>query len=493
MVSAVKIRQRLLLGFGYYIVIALALGVLAYREVREITARLAVVEAADDLVNTLLEVRRYEKNYLLYQDEQSARDLRRYLGELHGAIERIRARTGAEIGAGHFARMNAALAQYEGAFNDLVDARKRRKEQAGEEPLLERMRSKARDVQSLAELLAATERTAINGLLERAGRSLRILLGAMIAAIAVGVVVNRRLSASIAAPLAELEGLTKKIAAGDFSQRIAVSGNDELASLAGSFNLMQERVHDTLTALERTNAELHENRAQLVEAEKLATLGRFSVGVAHEINNPLAIINEKAGLMQDYLERAEDFREKERFSGLLAAIFASVQRCRSITHRILAFAGQPGDSPDAVDLNALVREVLPLVEEQVERKGVRVTLNLQEQLPLVKSDRTQIQQVLASILLNAVEAVGAGGAIRVATARKQDGTLQVSIADNGRGIPGDVLQHIFEPFLLASTQTGAGAGLGLSISYGIIRRLGGTILVSSEPDKGTVVTVELPG
>ena len=347
-----KIRGKLLFGFGFYILIALALGLFAYGELRIITARLTVVEAADDIANTLLEVRRYEKNYLLYKDEESARSFRRYLGDLRAAIDRIRLVTGAEIPAEHFARMNAVLAEYEGAFNDLTDTLKAQGEKAGENRFQERMREKARDLQSQAEALSAKERGAIDGLLERAGRSLRILLAAMLAAIVFGVIVNRRLSASIAVPLGDLEGLTKKIAAGDFSKRIAVRGDDELSSLGTSFNLMQDRIRDTLTTLEQANAELRENRAQLVEAEKLATLGRFSVGVAHEINNPLAIINEKAGLMKDYLERAEDFRDKERFSALLAAIFASVQRSRGITHRILDFAGQPGDSPEAVDLNA---------------------------------------------------------------------------------------------------------------------------------------------
>jgi len=489
----VKIRGKLLFGFGFYILIALALGLFAYGELRVITTRLTVVEAADDIANTLLEVRRYEKNFLLYKDEESARNFRRYLGNLRAAIERIRLVTGAEIQAEHFVRMNAVLAEYESAFVDLTDTLNAQGEKAGENRFQERMREKARDLQSQVEALSAKERGAIDGLLARAGRSLRILLAAMVVAIVFGVVVNRRLSASIAAPLGDLEGITKKIAAGDYSNRVAVRGDDELSSLGTSFNLMQDRIHETLTTLAQTNTELHENRAQLVEAEKLATLGRFSVGVAHEINNPLAIINEKAGLMKDYLERAEDFRDKERFSAMLAAIFTSVQRCSSITHRILDFAGKPGDSPDAVDLNLLVREVVVLLEREIGRKGIQVRLDLSEELPLVMSDRTQIQQVLASILLNAVEAVGAGGAIGVSTGRKDAGTLQVSIEDNGRGIPEKVLRHIFEPFLLTSKETGKGVGLGLSIAYGIIKRLGGGILVRSEPDKGTVFTVELPG
>jgi len=489
----VKIRGKLFFGFGFYILIALALGLFAYGELRVITTRLTVVEAADDIANTLLEVRRYEKNYLLYKNEESAGTFRRYLGELRAAIGRIRMVTGDEIPAEHFAGMNAVLAEYEGAFSDLTDTLKARGEKAGVGRFEDRMRDKARELQSLAEALSSKERGASDELLERAGRSLRMLLAATLAAIFLGVVVNRRLSRSIATPIGDLEGLTKKIAAGDFSQRIAVKGDDELSSLGTSFNLMQDRIHDALTTLEHTNKELHESRAQLVEAEKLATLGRFSVGVAHEINNPLAIINEKAGLMKDYLERAEDFRDKERFSAMLDAIFAAVQRSRGITHRILDFAGQPGESPDAVDLNGLAREVVALLGQEIGSKRIQVRLDLAEQLPPLRSDRGQVQQVLASILLNAVEAVGDGGAITVSTVRKDAGTQQLSVEDNGRGIAEEVLKRIFEPFLLTSKETGKGAGLGLAISHGIVKRLGGAILVRSTPGRGTVFTVEIPG
>ena len=173
-----KIRGKLLFGFGFYILIALALGLFAYGELRVITARLTVVEAADDIANTLLEVRRYEKNYLLYKDEESARNFRRYLGELRSAIDRIRVETGAEVQAEHFARMNAVLAEYEGAFTDLTDTLQAQGEKDGETRFQERMREKARDLQSQAEVLSAKERGAIDGLLERAGRSLRILLAA---------------------------------------------------------------------------------------------------------------------------------------------------------------------------------------------------------------------------------------------------------------------------------------------------------------------------
>jgi methyl-accepting chemotaxis protein len=178
--------------------------------------------------NTLLEVRRHEKNFLLYKDEESARNVRRYLGDLRAAVDRIRLATGAEIRAEYFVRMNAVLAEYEGAFVDLTGTLNSQGLKGGESRFQDRMREKARDLQSQAEALSAKERGAIDGLLERAGRSLRILLAAILAAIVLGVIVNRRISASIAVPLGDLEGLTKHIAAGDYSKRVSVRGDDEL-------------------------------------------------------------------------------------------------------------------------------------------------------------------------------------------------------------------------------------------------------------------------
>jgi signal transduction histidine kinase len=473
------------MGFGFYILLAAVLGLFAYRELRTITSRLAIVETADDLTNSMLEVRRYEKNYLLYRDAGSSRDLKRYLGELRTGIDRLAGETSSEIPPATFAAIQAALAEYERTFDELALLPR------AEGDVLERLRTTARDVQAHVEELSRRERTVIESVLQTSRRSVRLLLVAIAAAILVGVAVDARLFRSIAGPIRNLEELTQKIAGGDLSGRIAIRGEDEFSSLARSFNRMQDRLHDTLTTLELTNETLRTNRAQLIEAEKFATLGRFSAGLAHEINNPLAIINEKAGLMKDYLALSPEFPERERFTGLLDAIEENVARCGNITQRVLNYARTATVSAEAVDIACLLGEVLKSFEQQLLAKHLLLTSELPEGLPTVTTGPALLRQVLADIVKNRVDAAPTGGLIRVAAAATDAGALRVSVWDNGPALPPEQLAHLFEPFS-TEQEIGKDPGLGLWVSHGIMKKLGGEILVTSDRERGTEFVVAIP-
>jgi signal transduction histidine kinase len=244
-------------------------------------------------------------------------------------------------------------------------------------------------------------------------------------------------------------------------------------------------------AVKEAVGKLYEKQAQLIAAEKLAILGTFAAGVAHEINNPLAIINEKAGLMKDILEMSEDCKHKTRFLNLLDAIFESVNRCQRVTHRILGFARKTEVSIEIFDLNDLIKYLTVFLEKEIFYKNIRLELNLKENLPEVRSDKGQLQQVFLNIIKNAIDAVENGGLVAVSTDIKDENMVKVSIKDNGHGISGEDLKHMFEPFF-TTKETGKGTGLGLSITYGIVKNLGGNILVESEVNKGTTFIVEIP-
>ncbi len=232
--------------------------------------------------------------------------------------------------------------------------------------------------------------------------------------------------------------------------------------------------------------------AQTEHASKMASIGRLAAGVAHEINNPLAIINEKAGLMKDILEASENLQNnKNKFLVLLTGIFESVKRCRTVTHRLLGFSRRMDLGHDIIDLNDAIREVIEFLEKEILYRNINLKLNLMENLPKVETDKGQVQQVFLNIINNAIDAVEEGGQIEVYSALKEGKFVQISIRDNGIGIPKDKLKHSFEPFY-TTKEKGRGTGLGLSISYGIMQRLGGTILVESEVNKGTTFTVEVP-
>jgi two-component system, NtrC family, sensor kinase len=223
---------------------------------------------------------------------------------------------------------------------------------------------------------------------------------------------------------------------------------------------------------------------------RLASIGRLAAGVAHEINNPVAIINEKAGLMKDLLAMSGDFPQKDRLQVQLPVIQGSVKRITAITHRLLGFARHLPVKTEKIDLGYLIREVLGFLEREAEYRNVDINIHIPDYIPAINSDKGLIQQVLLNILNNALAAVDDGGEVNIAASPSGSGKVAISISDNGSGIAPVDLKNIFEPFF--STKGDKGTGLGLSITYGIVHKLGGKIEVESEPGQGTTFTVILP-
>lgn len=228
---------------------------------------------------------------------------------------------------------------------------------------------------------------------------------------------------------------------------------------------------------------------EIEHTHKLSSIGRLAAGVAHEINNPLAIINEKAGLMKDLLLREEETPFRIRLMTQIDGVISSVGRCRTITHRLLGFARRMDVSIEQLDVNDVLRDVLGFLEKEVVKRSVDLRLDLTESAPLIASDRGQLQQVFLNIIGNAFEAIADGGSITISSRTVEEG-VSVAVRDNGCGMSPETLSHIFEPFF--TTKKGTGTGLGLSITYGIVRKLGGRIEVQSEPGTGTTFTVLLP-
>jgi two-component system NtrC family sensor kinase len=225
---------------------------------------------------------------------------------------------------------------------------------------------------------------------------------------------------------------------------------------------------------------------------KLASLGRLAAGVAHEINNPLAIINEKAGLLKDLVEFSKEYHDREKLKVQVESILRSVNRCREITHRLLGFAKRMDVKVETIYLNELLQEVLGFLEKEAFHRNIKVNFNLAPDLAPIAHDRGQLQQVFLNIINNAFEAVEDGGNITISTKENETepGVVEVAIADDGRGIHPDDLKHIFDPFYSKGKEQGT--GLGLSISYGIVAKCGGDIRLESKLGKGSTFTVVLP-
>lgn len=229
---------------------------------------------------------------------------------------------------------------------------------------------------------------------------------------------------------------------------------------------------------------------EIEHTNKLASVGRLAAGVAHEINNPMAIINEKAGLLKDLIGTMPTFDRKEKFLRLTESIKECVDRCSTITHRLLGFARRMDVEIETIDLNEVLREVYGFLEKEAFHRNINVQLNLDKELPEISSDHGQLQQVFLNILNNAFSAVEDGGSITIITRWQDPEIVSVSVEDNGIGMSEKTMSRIFDPFFTG--RKGYGTGLGLSITYGIIKKLGGNIEVNSREGEGTTFTVFLP-
>ncbi len=236
----------------------------------------------------------------------------------------------------------------------------------------------------------------------------------------------------------------------------------------------------------------------LAQTSKLVALGKLAAGLAHEINNPLAIINESAGYARELMEAAEAKRrqlspqEKQEIHTVLADITAETFRGKEITQRLLGFARRVDAKMEQVQINRLVAELLKYYARILAKTGnVRIEEHYDRDLPPVKTDPSQLQQVLINLIDNAIYFTGQkGGTVTVSTqATPQE--VRIMVCDDGPGMSHSVKEKIFDPFF-TTKPVGKGTGLGLAICYGIVKKLGGEIFVESEPDKGATFVIKLP-
>jgi len=226
-------------------------------------------------------------------------------------------------------------------------------------------------------------------------------------------------------------------------------------------------------------------------SNKLASIGRLAAGVAHEINNPLAIINEKAGLVKDIFHYKKEYQDDPRLMQTMDAILNSVERCSRITRQLLSFARHMNVSVQQINLKNLVHEVISFLTKEAEYRSIDVIVDIKEDIPDFESDRGKLQQILLNIINNAFASMKTGGSVTIRAMTMADARVQIEITDTGCGISQENLRFIFEPFFSTKTEVG-GTGLGLSITHSLAKELGGRIEVESTVGKGTTFMINLP-
>jgi len=233
---------------------------------------------------------------------------------------------------------------------------------------------------------------------------------------------------------------------------------------------------------------------QIIRTGKLASVGELAAGIAHEINNPVAIMVEEAGWIGDLLEE-EEFQESANlaeFHRAVEQIRTQGKRCKEITHKLLSFARHTDSKTQNIQINELIEEIVSLTLQRAKYGTVDIKTHLQKNLPYIEASQTELQQVFLNLINNALDAMEKdGGEINISTYIEDDDALTVEIKDNGPGIPEANLERIFDPFF-TTKPVGKGTGLGLSICYGIIEKMGGEIKVQSGVNAGSTFWVKIP-
>lgn len=232
---------------------------------------------------------------------------------------------------------------------------------------------------------------------------------------------------------------------------------------------------------------------RVIEAGKLASLGELAAGIAHEINNPVAVMVEEAGWLQDLLEEEEVKKLSilHEFKQSLNQIKTQGARCKQITHKLLSFARRTDPRPRPVNINELIRESVGLCHQRLRYGSVKIVMNLGSNLPPVYGSPSELQQVFMNLINNSLDAIENEAGTLEITSRATGDYVIVDVTDNGPGIPEANLPRIFDPFF-TTKPVGKGTGLGLSICYGIVSKMGGRITVNSAVGVGTAFHIQLP-
>jgi two-component system NtrC family sensor kinase len=305
-------------------------------------------------------------------------------------------------------------------------------------------------------------------------------------------------------PIQALKDGTERLSAGELGHQIEVHSHDEVGDLAQSFNQMSLQLNaanEEIVAwaktledrVEQKTGELKNAHDQVLQVEKMASIGKLAAVVAHEINNPLAGILTYAKLLRKWMDRGDLSAEKKQESlECLDLIAGESRRCGDLVRNLLTFSRTAPMNLESTELNLVVDRCVRLVQHKLEMSGIQLQLDLAEGLPRVQCDPAQIEQVLLALAMNAVDAMPRGGNLWLSTrAKPASGKIEIQVRDDGMGISPEILPQIFEPFL-TTKESGQGVGLGLAISRSIMERHRGSIEVQSELGKGTTFTLTLP-
>ncbi len=425
------------------------------------------LEHVEDLFDTILEMRRYEKNFLLYKGQENKDQILRLFAEAQKEYQHMRKTP--EI-ARNFHNMD----QWQDAFKaygvSMGIAKGLVLTKVPDKNDQTKIRSAGHHLVDLSQDLLKTTREKIAVTTHRAVRLPLISAGLILGLFVIGwILLNRK----VINPLINLEKATKRIGHRDFSP-IDHSGKieSEVDRLVIAFNRMIE--------------ELDARQEQIIHDRKIASLGTLVSGVAHELNNPINNIV----LTIDVLTGKKKISE-EKQTIMLNDILNQAIRASGIVKNLLDFSRAETSIIQDVDVNKVLDDILNITGNEMDLKKIELDRLSDASLSKIRGNHQELQQVFLNLVVNAIHAMGKGGKLSIRTENDEDGRVIILIKDTGAGIPEDVIPNIFDPFF-TTKEVGKGTGLGLSVSLGIIKKLGGRIMVNSKSGRGTTFTVILP-
>jgi two-component system, NtrC family, sensor kinase len=493
-----SIRQKVRLGYFAVVVMILGLSAFTFFELDFLEKKVMSGEAISEFFDTTLEIRRFEKNYVLYEQRSDYDENLQYVnraGELFDAnIAGFAAVSTPEQIIGlrdSIQRYKSLMEQYE----KLIRRQKRRStgsDSALKIRLAGDIRKTGKDIITVTEEMSRAERKSLQTLLASSRRVLIISISLLIVLV---VIIGQVLAKMVVKPLKLMERNMEVIAEGKFENIRIDSKDREVLSLTRAFNKMLR--------------ELDLRQRHLVQSEKLASLGTLLSGVAHELNNPLSNISSSSQILAEEIAEGDLAYKKE----LVDQINEQTDRARNIVRSLLEFSRDKEFKDRQLPLRSLFEETIRFVKGQLPA-SVTVTLDIPEDL-VITADKQRIQQAFLNLIKNGIEAIAGEGSVAI-TARKhhaidkagddtgitnylkyrgkctlEDDTVDIEIRDTGEGIPVDLLPKVFDPFF-TTKDVGKGSGLGLFIVHEIIEEHDGCIAVDSEPGKGTAFLIRLP-
>jgi two-component system NtrC family sensor kinase len=464
----ISIRKKIFLAFGMFMVISGLIWMRSYHSQYILNQKIQIIERKYDLFNTILEARRYEKNYFLTFDRKNIEQTLSYVNTAENILSSILKKYGKYTLAKNLDERLIELKEYKDSLENLLKMQEDGDLMAPQD-VIQLIQKQGRKITSELEKIVKKESQFTRDLI---GKSRMIHLIALAPVFILSILVALFLIFNVDRPLKTIGNAIKKIARWDFQNIPEIHTGDEFESLVTSLNSMIK--------------ELNTRNKELVQVQKLASLGRLTSGVAHELNNPLNNISTSVQILIEELEDDDLEYKKE----LLIGAEKEVERSKEIVKSLLEFARERSLTLKQTYFKDLVNNAIKRVKSQVP-DNITLKVEVPDDIQATVGP-LGIERVLINLIVNAVQAMKNGGEVTVKACKQESNSgFCFQVIDTGEGIPKEIISKIFDPFF-TTKEVGKGTGLGLSIIYGIIEQHGGKIKVSSEVGKGTTFICFLP-